>query len=161
MGNIENTEFYEDVRYCPDATEIESTKIIRYEANIYYANVENFTYQVLKLSSVKPREIIEQIEKKKEESEKRIKKINSKKTKQPTQANTESVASSSKTEIELDEQKQEKKKLQAELDSILNAIKIKHLILDLSSINYIDSMGAESIIKVIQIEFNANANLEI
>ncbi len=162
IGNIKDTEFYEDVKYCPDAIEIENTKIIRYEANIYYANVENFTYQITKLSTVNPREIIELLEKKKEESEKRLKKIKSKKIKEAkkTAASNEAVAGSSKTDLETDEQEQEKKNLEAEIDSILNKIKIKNLILDLSSINYIDSMGAESIIRVIQIELKKlNPNL--
>jgi hypothetical protein len=39
------------------AKEIENIKIIRYEESLYYANVDNFKYQVFKLSGVNPEEI--------------------------------------------------------------------------------------------------------
>ena len=38
------------------AKEIENIKIIRYEESLYYANVDNFKYQVFKLSGVNPEE---------------------------------------------------------------------------------------------------------
>ena len=167
LGNIKHTEFYEDVDYCLEAVEIKSIKMIRYEANIYYANVENFIYQVLKLSQVKPREVVELIEKKKEQSEKVIKKIKAKNKKKVSKnvndiemntstndttivgaAAAAAAASVTNDCSRLDEEAQEKKNLEAELEAIFGQIAIKDIILDLSCINFIDSMGAEAIIRV-------------
>jgi len=166
LGNIKNTEFYEEVNYCPQAVEIKSIKIIRYEANIYYANVENFIYQVIKLSQVKPREVVELIERKKEQSEKIIKKIKAKnnrnilknKNNNDIEMSTSTVDCAEVAGAEagavlnvvgrLDEEAQEQKNLEVELEAILGQIAIKDIILDLSCINFIDSMGAEAILRV-------------
>jgi hypothetical protein len=48
-------------------------KIIRYEASVYYANVDNFIYKIIKLSGLEPNELIAKINKKKAEYE-RLKK---------------------------------------------------------------------------------------
>jgi DNA-directed RNA polymerase alpha subunit len=60
------------------ACEIDSIKIIRYESSIFYANVENFNYKILKKAGVNANEIIEKINKKKAEYLKKMNKINSK-----------------------------------------------------------------------------------
>ena len=42
------------------AKEFSNIKIIRYEENIYYANVENFKYRIIKLVGINPITIINQ-----------------------------------------------------------------------------------------------------
>jgi MFS superfamily sulfate permease-like transporter len=153
LANIQQTELYEDIKYCPEAKEINGIKMIRYEANIYYANVENFIYQIIKLSSVKPREIICLIEKKKNSSEKLIKKIKLKKIKKnKLEMRQQQQQQQNGVMLSGDEQEEEqtKKNLEIELDAILNCIPIKDLILDLSCINFIDSMGSEAILRLNQ-----------
>ena len=43
--------------------ELENIKIIRYEESLYYANVDNFKYQVFKLSGVNPEKLKQLIKK--------------------------------------------------------------------------------------------------
>ena len=50
MGNIPNTDVYESVDVCSEAQEIADTKILRFEESVYYANVENFKYKIIKFS---------------------------------------------------------------------------------------------------------------
>ena len=78
LGNIPKTDIYEDVDVTKNAREIEGIKIIRYEASLYYANVENFTYKIQKLSGIKPDEIIESIKKLEDQLAKQKKKIQAK-----------------------------------------------------------------------------------
>ena len=59
------------------AKEFEGIKIIRDEASIYYANVENFVYKMVKTTGVRPAEIIEKINKKRAEHERLIRKARS------------------------------------------------------------------------------------
>lgn len=75
LGQIPNTEFYEDVSICDKAVEIENIKIIRYESPIYYANAENFTYRIFKTTGVNPRQVLKLINKEKEIIRKHLKKI--------------------------------------------------------------------------------------
>jgi SulP family sulfate permease len=65
LGQIPNTDFYEDVNICEKAIEIENIKIIRYESPIYYANAENFSYRIFKTTGVNPRKVSEIIIKEK------------------------------------------------------------------------------------------------
>ena len=53
------------------AREFESIKIIRYEESVYYANVENFKYKIMKMCQINPDEILAQIIKAKEREEKK------------------------------------------------------------------------------------------
>jgi hypothetical protein len=71
LGNIPNTEIYESVEVFEQAQEFENIKIIRYEESLYYANVDNFKYQIIKLSGVNPEDVSRLI-KKEEEKEKKI-----------------------------------------------------------------------------------------
>ena len=45
------------------AQEFENIKIIRYEESLYYANVDNFKYQIIKLSGVNPEDVSRLIKK--------------------------------------------------------------------------------------------------
>ena len=58
------------------AREIDGIKIIRYESSIFYANVENFTYNIIKLARVNPIEINEKIAKRRAEYMKKINRLN-------------------------------------------------------------------------------------
>lgn len=104
------------------AKEFDNIKIIRYEESIYYANVDNFKYKIIKLCNVRPDEI-----------RKKLKKAKSK--------STNKWEHHHKTAKE-----------------IIDAIKLKYIILDFSCVNYIDSQGVNAVIQVnCQIKF---VNLE-
>jgi SulP family sulfate permease len=62
LGNIPGTNIFECVDTCHEAREYKHIKIIRYEESVYYANVDNFKYKVMKLAGVKPSEILSEIE---------------------------------------------------------------------------------------------------
>ncbi len=62
LGNIPGTNIFECVDTCREAREYKHIKIIRYEESVYYANVDNFKYKVMKLAGVKPSEILSDIE---------------------------------------------------------------------------------------------------
>ncbi len=60
LGNIPGTSIYEDINICDEAKEFETIKMIRYEESVYYANVENFKYKIVKLCGINPDEVIAQ-----------------------------------------------------------------------------------------------------
>ena len=62
LGNIPGTNIFECVNTCREAREYKHVKIIRYEESVYYANVDNFKYKVIKLAGVKPSEVLAEIE---------------------------------------------------------------------------------------------------
>ena len=74
LGNIPKTDIYESIEVCEEAQEFEGIKIIRYESSVFYANVENFTYKIEKLSGIDKHEIMNKINKRKIEHNKLIKK---------------------------------------------------------------------------------------
>jgi hypothetical protein len=62
--------------YCKKkAKEFEGIKIIRYEASIYYANVENFVYKINKLTEIKPSEVLAKLKKKDADYQKKLKEL--------------------------------------------------------------------------------------
>jgi MFS superfamily sulfate permease-like transporter len=71
LGNLPGTSVYEDLSICEKAREIERIKIIRFEESIYYANVDNFKYKIIKLSGVDPARAF----KSREKRQKRAKKL--------------------------------------------------------------------------------------
>jgi hypothetical protein len=99
LGNIPFTDIYESINLCDEvnyltfdkyfaefvttcfefqkkkAREFQGIKIIRYESSIFYANVENFTYKVIKLSGVDTNEILKKINKLKTSYESQIKNL--------------------------------------------------------------------------------------
>ncbi len=61
LGNIPNTDIYESVDFCQEAHELPAIKIIRFEESVFYANVDNFKYNVIKFSQLKVNEILTKI----------------------------------------------------------------------------------------------------
>jgi len=125
LGNLKNTELYFDIKYYKEANELNGLKIIRYEANVYYANVEDFAYKIMKLSTLRPNEVIALINAKK-------KKLDNLKRKKSNGIETMM------------------KSIENEIDTMLNDLTIKDIVLDLSGCNYIDSMGSEAILRLNQ-----------
>lgn len=123
LGNLNETELYENVKLCTSAKEFSDIKIIRYEANLYYLNVDNFIFKVNKLSEVNPKQVINQINKLKELKKKKVK----------------------VKDVELENENSTSN----DIDSILKNITVKHIILDMSCVNYVDSMGIDVILTVI------------
>ena len=49
---------------CDQAFELNGIKIIRYEESLYFANVENFKYQIVKYVGIVPSDILAEIKEK-------------------------------------------------------------------------------------------------
>ena len=61
LGNIPNTDIYESIDFCQEAQELPAIKILRFEESVFYANVDNFKYKVIKFSELKINEILAKI----------------------------------------------------------------------------------------------------
>ncbi len=130
LGNIPGTSIYEDVKACEQAKEFETIKIIRYEESIYYANVENFRYKVYKLAKVSPAEVIAKIKKEK--------------GRQAAEARKAAKAAKKNKSAVADPENQPT----PEVDIIAEEVPIRHLIIDCSCVNFIDSQGVYCIQQV-------------
>jgi MFS superfamily sulfate permease-like transporter len=150
LGVIKNTDIFEDVRLGSDILEYEGIKIIRYEANIYYANVDNFLYKIGKLSSINPKEAIASIEKKKEKLDRLMLILAKQKNKNLSNKKifTEQFTKEVFEKEMNQKEEQLKKDHELEINNLLDRIQVKHLILDMSCVNYIDSMGVDSILQL-------------
>lgn len=62
LGNIPGTNIFECVETCREAKEYRHIKIIRYEESVFYANVDNFKYKVVKLTGINPVEVLRKID---------------------------------------------------------------------------------------------------
>ena len=99
-------------------------KIIRFEESVFYANVDNFKYKILKIVDINPFEL------KRKLNEKLRKKMS-----------------------ELRERKEERFKICKQLeeesvDELKSSFHIKYIIIDCSCINYIDSQGVAAILQL-------------
>jgi hypothetical protein len=57
------------------AHEFESMKIIRYEESVYYANVDNFKYKIVKMCGINPDLILAKLKKEQERDKKALEKL--------------------------------------------------------------------------------------
>ncbi len=72
LGNIPGTNIFESIETCREAQEFKHIKVIRYEESVYYTNVDNFKYQVMKFVGLNPEDILHCID---EECNKQYKKL--------------------------------------------------------------------------------------
>ena len=153
LGNIPGTNVYECIDVCNDAKELEAIRIIRYEESLYYANVDNFRYKVLKLSKINP-DLIKQkiIKESKKEIKSFIKMYKQKKNKKEAISHLD-ASDFSDTElghnIKGDLEENKSRILEEVKKRNHDAIKNKHIVLDCSCMNFIDSQGVDAILKVI------------
>ncbi|CAF1045955.1 unnamed protein product [Brachionus calyciflorus] len=133
LGNIPFTDMYENIDICEEAKEFEGIKILRYEASIYYANVDNFIYKINKLCGINKNDIFHKINKKKSEYGRMLRPSKFKKSKV--------------SDIKISED-DVKKEMEKKISEILESIKIKDIILDFSCINFFDSMGVNAIVQL-------------
>jgi MFS superfamily sulfate permease-like transporter len=61
LGHIPNTELYLPLNICDHAYELNGIKIICYHESLYYANVENFKYQIIKAVGIVPSDVLMEI----------------------------------------------------------------------------------------------------
>lgn len=67
LGNIPFTDIYESIDICREAEELAEIKILRFEESIFYANVDNFKYQLMKYAEIDVEEAIKKIQAEKNE----------------------------------------------------------------------------------------------
>jgi MFS superfamily sulfate permease-like transporter len=61
LGHIPNTELYLPLNTSDHAYELNEIKIICYHESLYYANVENFKYQITKAVGIVPSDVLMEI----------------------------------------------------------------------------------------------------
>jgi anti-anti-sigma regulatory factor len=133
LGCIPSTEFYRCIKDCDKAKEFPNMKIIRYEESIYYANVDNFRYNIMKYSGI-------------ENSAAKFKETQLKLKRKSISEVEEQVFLEKKNEkISFFILKLTFLLFQRELD---NPNGIQHIILDFSCVNFIDPMGIDTLIKL-------------
>lgn len=149
LGNIPGTSIFECVATCREAKEYRHIKIIRYEESVFYANVDNFKYKVLKHSGIDPRKILQKIKKQCDQEYRRLEKCASKqkslakKNKPTTHLDLAEYVMDINGMIDIEENK--KNILEKIRRRELQDIPIKHIILDCSCINYVDQQGIQAI----------------
>jgi len=150
LGNIPGTNIFECVATCKEAKEYKHIKIIRYEESVFYANVDNFKYKVIKLSGINPREILSKIEKECQFQYNHINKLASKqkslvrKNKPTDHLDIMDLVFDHNGMIDVKENKKNAREKIRRRE--LEKLEIKHVILDCSCINYVDSQGIQSIL---------------
>lgn len=133
LGVIPETDIYESIEICREAEEIPQIKILRFEESIYYANVDNFKYKVIKCSNINVNDVIGRINKEKLKFKKIIEEQND--IKEEACKNLEQVEAT----------------LESRISEIKNNLPIKHIILDCSCINNIDSQGVNAFLTLYEI----------
>lgn len=149
IGNIPGTSFYECIDVCKNAKEFRGIRIIRYEESVYYVNVDNFKYKVLKLSKINPDEIKSRINSEtKQELGKLMKLL--KQTKKEKDDENKSVINIEGYDFDLQGDLEENKRRIIERVRSKHLSKIEHqyIVLDCSCMNYIDSQGVDCILKL-------------
>lgn len=164
LGNIPGTTIYECIDVCRDAKELEGIRIIRYEESLYYANVDNFRYKIMKLSKINPDTIKYRIQK---ESQREIKSfIQMFKQKKTNKEAISHLEVSDFSDAELGQAKgdleENKKRITEKIKKrAYDEIENKHIILDCSCMNYMDSQGVSTILQIHEMfkEFGVNLYL--
>ncbi|RMZ97946.1 solute carrier family 26 member 6-like, partial [Brachionus plicatilis] len=161
LGNIPGTELYRDLNLYKDAEEIDHIKIVRFQAELHATNSIQFKKAIYKLTETKPQDYIEAknklIAKQKKRMEKdkpskfekifpdSVKKKIAKKINEVEEISPEMESLQNRTQdislqIEIEENKNDLEKL-SEICS--ESPKLKFLIIDCSSITFIDSVGVK------------------
>lgn len=149
LGNIPGTNIFECVETCREAKEYRHIKIIRYEESVFYANVDNFKYKVVKLTGINPVEVLRKIDRECTKLYKKLERVASnqkklfKKNKPTDELDFADYVFDQNGLIDIKENKKNirEKVRRRELQEIV----VKHIILDCSCINYVDSQGIQAI----------------
>ncbi|XP_070193359.1 prestin-like [Littorina saxatilis] len=59
LGNVEGTETYVDIKVHKEARDIPGVKIFRFEAPLYFANVDHFRRSLIKVTGLDPKELLQ------------------------------------------------------------------------------------------------------
>ena len=138
------------------AKEFEGIKIIRYEASIYYANVEYFVEKINKLSEMNPTGVLEKLKKIKDDHKREMRKALSKGP-DPSPSFWQRIMFWKKSRGQIHDTSvvptvnalDDEAVLKRKKDDVLKQLPIQHIIIDFSCVNFIDSMGVNAIIQVI------------
>jgi len=142
LGNIPETELYEDINYSRTAKELEGIKVIRYEANIYYANTDNFVVRIIKFTNVNVLGSIATIKKKRFAHSKFVQSIE-----KTTVNDRKKSALLSIAKVEYNKNISEDR-LNLEIARVRKSHPLRNVVLDMSCVNFMDTMGVEALLKV-------------
>ena len=140
------------------AKEFAQIKIIRYEESIYYANVDNFKYRIIKLVGIDPARETALMKKEMARDEKEAKKASLATSESCFKTLINKIKRKPIADIEhlninnnfssIANQKEE-----IDASKYLPNFAIKHVIIDCSCVNFIDSQGVNGIFQVRQLNF--------
>jgi len=133
LGRLPHTDIYKDVTVYNSVQEVDGIKIFRFEASLLYANLEHFTNKLFKKTGVNPRVVKLQ---RRKLDKKRLK-----------------LAAKKQKEVD-SEDKDELGENQGDTEISYQDLPIHTLILDCTTMGYIDSAGVSTLLQVI-IDYNA------
>ncbi|XP_070557864.1 prestin-like [Ptychodera flava] len=132
LGRIPGTDIYKDITHVPSAKEIPGIKIFRMMSSLYYANVDHFKKSLHKLTKINPRKILQA-----RAQRAFLKEMEEKKRQKEDKVNG-NICQKSEQDSDID------RKIEEEELGGIHAI-----ILDCSSLNFVDSSGLTRLIQII------------
>jgi MFS superfamily sulfate permease-like transporter len=144
LGNIPGTIIYESIDACQEVKEFTNIKIIRYEESIYYANVEHFKNRIMKLVGINPFDEIAEMAKRMKRSKQGPSSLISK-LKDRLQSSAKSYTTNAPNN---EDQDKVEKNTDLNKASFLPVFEIKHIIIDFSCINFIDTQGIHEVLQL-------------
>ncbi len=153
LGNIAGTELYEDVAFSKAAVELEGIKVLRYEAPIYYANTENFVDRLVKYTRADVLKSVADIaEKRAEHSDLAEWLQRSGGGKRPRLTNMARAEYQKRASEE---------KLKLEIGRIRGKSPLRSVVVDMSCVNSIDTMGVEALVTVKELLREAGIGMQL
>ncbi|XP_064607469.1 prestin-like [Liolophura sinensis] len=146
LGRVPHTDLYRDVKVYKAAQEIPGIKIFRFESSLYYANIDRFRDRLYELSSVNPsvlkrkkKKALNLIEKEAKKLKKEQAKNGIKMDESPNDITVEMTEEQGSAEISED----------TTVHPTIPQAPISHIIIDCSSMAYLDTMGIQALSQVI------------
>ncbi|KAH3816869.1 hypothetical protein DPMN_118393 [Dreissena polymorpha] len=158
MGQLPETGMYNDLRVTKQVTEVPGMKIFRFETSIYFANAEHFRDRLYKKTGLLPRKLLKRKRKAMHETLQRRKReleeMELEKKRKAAQSPQRHYHIEVVTEAPVDPYEQQLKRA-AENRLIMERFAaawqppIKVIIIDLSVVNYIDSVGVKTLSSIV------------
>jgi len=154
LGNIPSTELYEDVSFSKAAVELEGIKVLRYEAPIYYANTENFVDRIVKYTKADVLKSVADIAKKRAEHSDLAEWL------QRSGGGGKRPRLTNMARAEYQKRASEEK-LKLEIGRIRGKSPLRSVVVDMSCVNSIDTMGVEALVTVKELLREAGIGMQL
>ncbi|CAH1782637.1 unnamed protein product [Owenia fusiformis] len=139
LGRVAHTDLYRDVQMYNGLKEIPGVKIFRFEASLYYASREHFKDKLYEQTMCNPRKIKQQRVKIQRKIDNAIK----------DEKNKFKKSQKTKESTELTEFNREDFEIRIKGEYPMPSFEIHHIIIDCSTMGYIDSVGVTALTQTI------------